>query len=240
MARPAAARLGRRARRAPHGRGSSRRDRLRHPLVGARMAQPGPGFVHGGSEPFPVWWTALPPRAPMLTGWAGGPRAAALTGRGEAAMLRAALDSLASVFGRDVGGAAVPLAPGLRARLVGRSVRGRRVQLRGRREPSRLARRSSQPIEDTLFLAGEAVAGEGGNATVHGALASGRRAAAQVMDGGLTGRAWNRQGAGGVLPVHFRPPPPRPSHDRTSGRSSSGTMGSSAWPTGSTRSCWSA
>jgi monoamine oxidase len=40
------------------------------------------------------------------------------------------------------------------------------------------------PIEGTLFLAGEATAEGGRNATVHGALTSGRRAAAQVLDAG--------------------------------------------------------
>jgi hypothetical protein len=37
------------------------------------------------------------------------------------------------------------------------------------------------PVEGTLFLAGEALAGEGQNATVHGALASGRQAADAVL-----------------------------------------------------------
>ena len=92
----------------------------------------GPVFVHGSGEPFRVWWTALPSRAPLLTGWTGGPRAAALSGRGEGELLRLALDSVASVFGRD--------RDELRARLrfayshdwSAGSVRRRRVQLRGR------------------------------------------------------------------------------------------------------------
>jgi len=145
--------------------------------------KPGPSFVHGGPEPFPVWWSALPARAPVLTGWAGGPRAAALTGRGEAALLRAALDSLASVFGRDVAElrsrsrlayahdwSADPFAGGAYSYGGVGAVEARAT----------LAR----PIEGTLFLAGEAVAEKGRNATVHGALASGRRAAAQVVNDG--------------------------------------------------------
>ena len=70
---------------------------------GRRQAAAGPSFVHGGPEPFPVWWTAPAATRAVITGWVGGPRAAALAGRGEAAMLRLALESLASVFGRDVG-----------------------------------------------------------------------------------------------------------------------------------------
>jgi monoamine oxidase len=145
--------------------------------------KPGPGFVYGGPEPFPVWWSALPTRAPVLTGWAGGPRAATLSGQGEAALLRAALDSLASVFGRDVAElrsrsrlayahdwSADPFAGGAYTYGGVGAIEARAT----------LAR----PVEGTLFLAGEAVAERGRNATVHGALASGRRAAAQVVDAG--------------------------------------------------------
>ena len=37
------------------------------------------------------------------------------------------------------------------------------------------------PVDATLFFAGEATQSDGRNATVHGAIASGRRAAAQVL-----------------------------------------------------------
>ena len=142
--------------------------------------KPGPGFVFGGSEPFPVWWTALPSLAPVLTGWAGGPRAAALTGRGEAALLRAALDSLASVFGRDVAElrsrsrlayahdwSADPFAGGAYSYGGVGGIEARRALV--------------EPVAGTLYLAGEAVAQHGRNATVHGALISGREAAAALL-----------------------------------------------------------
>jgi monoamine oxidase len=50
----------------------------------------------------------------------------------------------------------------------------------GAREARRLL---MAPVSDTLFLAGEATAEAGRNATVHGALASGRRAAAEAVGG---------------------------------------------------------
>jgi monoamine oxidase len=140
----------------------------------------GPGFIRGGVEAFPVWWTALPATAPVITGWVGGPRAAALVGQGEAAMLRAALDSLASVFERDVAElrsrsrlayahdwSADPYAGGAYSYGGVGAIEARKT-LRA-------------PVEGTLFLAGEALAGEGENATVHGALTSGRRAAEAVL-----------------------------------------------------------
>lgn len=140
----------------------------------------GPSFVHGDSEPFPVWWTALPSREPVITGWVGGPRAQALAGQVEATMLLAALESLASVFGRDLGE--------LRSRLRlaythdwsadpfsgGAYSYGGVGAIEAR---AALAR----PVAETLYLAGEAVAGGGRNGTVHGALATGHRAAAEVL-----------------------------------------------------------
>jgi monoamine oxidase len=140
----------------------------------------GPGFVRGAQEPIPVWWTALPSRAPVLTGWTGGPRAAALAGRGEDAMLRTALDSLASVFGRDPAD--------LRSRLrlayfhdwVADPLAGGAYSYGG---VGAIEARAAlaRPVADTLFLAGEGVAQRGRNGTVHGALASGREAAAAAL-----------------------------------------------------------
>ena len=140
----------------------------------------GPTFVHGGGEPFPVWWTALPSRAPVITGWAGGPRGALLSGKGEDTLIRAALESLAAVFGRDVGElrsrlrvayahdwSADPLAGGAYSYGGVGAIEARAALVR--------------PVDRTLYLAGEAVAEDGRNATVHGALASGYRAAERVL-----------------------------------------------------------
>jgi monoamine oxidase len=141
----------------------------------------GPSFVYGDDEPFPVWWTALPSRAPLIIGWRGGPRAAALAGRGEEALLGLALESLASVFGRD----AAELRPRLRmARVhdwVADPFTGGAYSYGG---VGAIEARAAlvRPVAETLYLAGEAVAQQGRNATVHGALASGRQAAARVLE----------------------------------------------------------
>lgn len=140
----------------------------------------GPSFVHGGTEPFPVWWTALPSHEPLITGWTGGPRAAGLSGLPEGVMLRAALDSLGSVFRRD----AAELRSHLRLAythdwsadpLSGGAYSYGGVGAIEAREA--LAR----PVAGTLVLAGEAIAQRGRNATVHGALASGRSAADALL-----------------------------------------------------------
>ena len=147
----------------------------------ARDGEDGPGFIHGTTEPFPVWWTALPSHEPVLTGWTGGPRAVALAGRGEQAMLTAALASLASVFGCS----STELRSSLRVawshdwtadRFAGGAYSYGGVGAIEAR--AALAR----PQADTLVLAGEAIAEQGRNGTVHGALESGQRAAARLLE----------------------------------------------------------
>jgi monoamine oxidase len=136
--------------------------------------------VHGSTEPFSVWWSALPSRAPLLTGWSGGPRAAALAGQGAAGLLSAALDSLASVFGRDVAE--------LRSRLRlayshdwGADPFAGGAYSYGGVGAIEARATLAQPVAGTLILAGEAVAQGGRNATVHGALMSGRAAAGELL-----------------------------------------------------------
>ena len=47
------------------------------------------GFLHSSDEYFPTWWTSLPVRATILTGWAGGPAAERLAPHGEESVRRA-------------------------------------------------------------------------------------------------------------------------------------------------------
>jgi monoamine oxidase len=51
-------------------------------------------------ESIPVWWTH-PGDLPMLTGWFGGPKTAALAGLGEPELIEVGLASLASILGLD-------------------------------------------------------------------------------------------------------------------------------------------
>jgi monoamine oxidase len=144
-----------------------------------------PVFVHGGNEPFPVWWTTSPPSVPFLTGWIGGPRAGSLANLGLKELVGQALGSLSSIFGYS----SATLARWLRAAhaydwssdpyaLGAYSYGG--VGAAAAREIL------GQPVGGTLFLAGEALAAEGRNATVAGALSYGLRTAAALLDTVLT------------------------------------------------------
>src|SRR6185295_11560877 len=57
-------------------------------------------FLHDDRAPFPTWWTASPWRVPVLTAWAGGPRADALAGLTAERLVARAFDALAGMLGR--------------------------------------------------------------------------------------------------------------------------------------------
>ncbi|HEU5169191.1 MAG TPA: NAD(P)/FAD-dependent oxidoreductase [Gemmatimonadales bacterium] len=145
------------------------------------------GFVHVPGADIPTWWTPSPVRAPLLTGWAGGPAAARLAGCPADELVQAGLGTLARVFG-------VP--PVRLERLLAGAFTHDWSEDRWSRgaysypvagwedAPARLA----APIEHTLFFAGEATDAAGEHASVHGALASGERAAREVLATAAAGR----------------------------------------------------
>ena len=138
------------------------------------------GFFHvadGGA--FPVWWTVQPERVPMLVAWTGGPAGRALSLKPfeeqKAIALRGlarALGTTASKLAKEVTGAwthdwqADPYARGAYSYVKAGGV-GAGIAL-------------ARPASGTLFFAGEATEPDR-SGTVEGALASGARAARQVM-----------------------------------------------------------
>jgi monoamine oxidase len=137
---------------------------------------PGVAFFHSPEAAFPTFWTPLPMHAPLLTAWAGGPKADRLTGSSEKKLLAHALASVRSVLGNidEPSGFAIhdwqadPYARGGYSYV--------RVGGTGAREDL------AAPLEETLYFAGEATDTEQ-SGTVGGALASGQRAARQVLAG---------------------------------------------------------
>ena len=137
-------------------------------------------FLHTEDPDFPVWWTSYPVSSPMLVGWRGGVRAREISAGAEEQAAELALASLARQFGltrREARGMVTaswfhnwetdPYARGAYSyMLVG-----------GNDAPAKLAR----PVRRTLFFAGEATDANGRTGTVHGAIASGRRAATQLL-----------------------------------------------------------
>jgi monoamine oxidase len=136
-------------------------------------------YIHTPRKAFNVWWTQHPLRAPLITGWSGGPPASELSGRGSADVEESALRELS---------AALQIRRSRLDALVERIylhdwssdpyARGAYsyVGVGGTDAPRQLTR----PVEATLFFAGEATDSEN-SGTVEGAIASGIRAAKQVL-----------------------------------------------------------
>jgi monoamine oxidase len=141
-------------------------------------------FLHGRGPKVFTWWNLLPIRSKILVGWSGGPAAEQLSHRRPDDVIREALVSLSQFLG-------VPpdsLAPRLERSMVADWQAD--PFARGAYSYTTVGGQSARdtlagPIEDTLFFAGEAThAGQSG--TVAGAIASGYRAAEQIL--AATGR----------------------------------------------------
>jgi monoamine oxidase len=138
------------------------------------------GFIQSFDEPIPTWWSDS--RSPILTGWAGGPKANALQ-----KYSRSQVESLGFNILRKV------LFPGaspqsLRRQLIASHywnwaddphIRGAYsyIPVNGLGLPKLLA----APIAETLFFAGEATVADAQTGTVFGALETGLRAAREIL-----------------------------------------------------------
>ena len=163
--------------------------RFEHPFwmdrsLAERLRRPGldqVSFLHSREKlPFSVWWTPYPVRAPLLVGWVGGPPAAKLSALPTNELAAAAVRSLATMFS---------MAPRSLHRLLisvfyhdwvhDPFARGAYSYSRvgGHRAPEQLAK----SVRGTLWFAGEASDHQGTTGTVHGAIASGWRAARQIL-----------------------------------------------------------
>ncbi len=140
-----------------------------------RFWNPRVAFHHAPAAPFPTFWTPLPMRVPLLTCWAGGPKAERLTGRSPRELVQLAESTVRDVVGRRGelvaayvhDWAADPCASGGYSYV--------RVGGEGARELL------AAPIMATLFFAGEATNTSGESGTVGGALQTGERAAREIF-----------------------------------------------------------
>jgi monoamine oxidase len=145
-----------------------------------RSPMPDMSFLSSPEEVFPTWWSSVSAGTAMLTGWSGGVRAERLSGLGSAAIMERGLEVLHHVFG-------VPLET-LRDLVQESFVHDwqsdpycRGAYSYALADSREAARRLAVPVGNTLFFAGEATDCSGHNGTVHGAIASGQRAATELL-----------------------------------------------------------
>lgn len=140
----------------------------------------GMSFLFSHDDFFPTWWTSLPEKLPFLVGWAPFRAAEKLAGQDQSLVIEQSLITL--------------------HRLLGVSVReleerfehayfhdwqtdpfSRGAYSYGKVGGDGMEDALGRPIDNTLFFAGEATDIGGRNGTVHGAIASGKRAAAEIL-----------------------------------------------------------
>jgi monoamine oxidase len=137
-------------------------------------------FLFTDDPEFPTWWTSNPLPYPILTGWAAGPYAGAHTGRSKDEIVRSAVQGLARIMRIAE--------PELRRQMTGSFMHDWQEDPFSQGAYSYAAvggmdaaKKLAEPVANTLYFAGEATNGDGYNGTVHGASATGLRAAKELL-----------------------------------------------------------
>jgi monoamine oxidase len=144
-------------------------------------------FIFSEDGWFPTWWTAMPDRFPIITGWAPWQSAERLESH-ELPVVTHAVQTLGRLLGEDQSEMerlleiayfhdwqSDPYSRGAYSYVKAGAVDA----------PEILGR----PVKDTLFFAGEASDVTGNNGTVHGAIASSRRAVEEITKSGKASAA---------------------------------------------------
>jgi monoamine oxidase len=141
----------------------------------------GMSFLFSDDKLFPTWWTQMPDPVPMITGWAPAASADSLRGMSEGRIVQKAMETLAGLLHMQISKLQSELASAYfhdwdadPFSLGAYSY----VKTGGEGCQQTLG----APINEMLFFAGEATDISGHNGTVHGAIASGKRAATEILD----------------------------------------------------------
>ena len=139
----------------------------------------GAGFIFSDAA-IPTWWTQQPIKNGMLTGWLAGPKAMELKDAGEEEIFEKTLQVLAYIFGVDENF--------IKKELVAHYITNWTADIftRGAYSYPTLDTHWAkgvllQPVEQTLYFAGEALYKGSETGTVEGALASGIEVARNII-----------------------------------------------------------
>lgn len=137
-------------------------------------------FLFLQNEWFPTWWTAMPDRTPIITGWAPFDCAERLSGKSHAFVVNQGLETLAGALRVSAGELERCLESAHFHDWQNDSF-SRGAYSYGKVGADGAQEELARPVENTIFFAGEATDTSGHNGTVHGAIASGYRAAEEVL-----------------------------------------------------------
>lgn len=137
-------------------------------------------FLFSSDEDFPTWWTLYPIERPVLTAWSPADSAERLSKLSDQQICERAIQSLARVLHISL--------DRCRTELVGAYTHNWQTDPYSGGAYSYVASGGSEvqrelatPLKGTLFFAGEATNFQGHHGTVHGAIASGYRAATEIL-----------------------------------------------------------
>ena len=136
-------------------------------------------FLFSQDKWFPTWWTAMPQHAAVITGWAPF-RSAERVADNDMPVVDRSLQTLGGLLKVDCG-KLTGLLKDAHFHDWQHDPYSRGAYSYTKAGAAQAAGNLGQPVEDTLFFAGEATDVTGNNGTVHGAIASGRRAVADVI-----------------------------------------------------------
>jgi monoamine oxidase len=137
-------------------------------------------FLFSHDDWFPTWWTMSPENLPFLVGWAPFRCAERLSAQRKSFVVRQALRALHRLLGVNVQ-ELESLFEYAYCHDWQNDPFSRGVYSYGKAGGDGAERALARPVKDTLFFAGEATDSSGHSGTVHGAIASGRRATDEII-----------------------------------------------------------
>jgi monoamine oxidase len=130
--------------------------------------------------PFTAWWTQLPDKTPLLTGWLAGPNAEKNKNKSDDEIISMALDALSYIFntnntflvknlraGKAVNWQTDPYSLGAYSYATVESTRAKKIL--------------AEPLEETIFFAGEAISEGAAMGTLEVALENGIATAKELL-----------------------------------------------------------
>jgi len=149
--------------------------------AGARGSLSNMSFFFGPDDWFPTWWTANPAKSPIIKGWAPFRSAERLSGKSHSFVVERSVQTLSTLL-RVSKSELEKILEDAHVHDWQADPFSLGAYSYGKVGANEAQQVLAEPVQDTLYFAGETTDTTGNNGTVHGAIASGYRAAKQILD----------------------------------------------------------